>query len=188
MPYRRMVAALVEPSTRHLLAGRLRAALPGSTDALLEGLRNGAPSVRRWSAIVLDHAPHNDRIEEALRKATADRNRKVRKAAIHALACATCKPDGCLTSDGVGHLVDALLRDRSATVRRTCAGNLMFGQHGRDERVTAAFRQLLDHDADPVLRQRAAMFFAFVDVPRGELSHREWIASLRAHYEELVAA
>jgi len=179
MAYEQMVAALADPSMRPLMARRLYAALPGSADALLDGLRDGPPSVRRWCAKVLDHAPQDERVERALLAATHDRNRKVRKAALHSLACTACKPDGCLTTDGVGHLVAAMVNDRSLAVRRAGAGVLMFGQLGRDDRVTSAFEQLLADD-DPILRDRAAMFFAFRDVPRADLEYGEWIAALTA--------
>ena len=158
MQYSELVASLREPTTRVEVAARLREALPNSCQALLEGLESGPPSVRRWSAVVLDHAPHDSRIEDALQRAATDKNRKVRRAALHALACANCKPDGCLTTDGIGFLVKGLLHDPSLAVRRTCAGNLMWGQAGRGERIVAAFRQVLDADADDVLRERAAIF------------------------------
>src|SRR5256885_10639771 len=96
LTYESLVAALWEPATRRQVADELRRALPDSCDALLDGLRHGPPSVRRWCAVVLDHAPHDERIEQALVEPAADRNKKVRKAGLHALPCARCKPDACL--------------------------------------------------------------------------------------------
>lgn len=187
MQFSELVTSLREPGTRLEVASRLRDALPESCDALLDGLRSGPPSVRRWCAVVLDHAPHDLRIEDALRRAAADRNRKVRRAALHALSCANCKPDGCLTTDGIGFLLEALLYDQSLAVRRTCAGNLMWGQAGRGERIVAAFRQVLDTDTDETLRERAAIFLASCAFPRDGRIYGEWAGEWARRVTELVA-
>ena len=188
MSYEELVANFTEPQTRFEVAAQLRAALPESCDALLAGLKEGPPSVRRWCAVVLDHAPHDERIEEALREASKDRNRKVRRAALHALACAHCKPDGCLTTDGVGFLVDGLLSDRSLAVRRTCAGNLMWGQNGRTDRITNAFRQVLATDTDEVLRKRAAVYLAWCELPRDDRVFSEWASEFGERVTQLIEA
>jgi HEAT repeat protein len=187
MVYSELVASLREPSTRLQVAARIREALPESCEALIEGLEDGPPSVRRWCAVVLDHAPHDTRIEQALQRAATDRNRKVRRAALHALACAHCKPDGCLTTDGIGFLVRGLLHDHSLAVRRTCAGALMWGQAGREERIVDAFRQVLATDADQVLRERAATFLASLEVPREGRVYGDWVDEWRRRVAELVA-
>jgi len=188
MSYPELVGRLADPTTRLQIAALLREALPESCDALLAGLTDGPPSVRRWCAVVLDHAPHDSRIEEALRRATKDRNRKVRRAALHALACAHCKPDGCLTTDGVGFLVDGLENDRSLAVRRTCAGSLMWGQAGRSDRVVDAFQHVLATASDKVLRERAAIFLASGELPRGDRVFADWAAEWRRRVAELVGA
>jgi hypothetical protein len=136
----------------------------------------------------LDHAPHDERIEHALVEAASDRNKKVRKAALHALSCARCKPDGCLTTDGVGTLVDAMLHDRSYGVRRNAAGALMWGQHGETETVTKAFRAVLKSETDAELRKRAAWALARQEVPRGDRPFKEWIPDWMARASELSAA
>lgn len=184
--YNELVASLAEPSTRLRVSIQLREALPESLEALLHGLANGAPSVRRWSALVLDHAPHDARVEEALRRATKDRNRKVRRAALHALACAHCKPDGCLTTDGIGFLVEALLNDRSLTVRRNAAGLLMWGEPG--ERVTEAFQYMLTTENDQILRERAAIYLASRDIPREGRAHSDWWPEWSQRIRELLAS
>ena len=188
MTYENLVAQLSEPATRRQVADDLRRALPDSCDALLDGLRQGPPSVRRWCAVVLDHAPHNERIEQALVEAATDRNKKVRKAALHALSCARCKPDGCLTTDGVGTLVDAMLHDRSYGVRRNAAGALMWGEHGDGPTITRAFRAVLESETDAELRKRAAWAVARHEVPRGDRPFKEWIPDWMARATELAAA
>src|SRR5207248_6467899 len=70
--YDNLVAMLFEPGVRRQVADELRRALPDSCDALLDGLRHGPPSVRRWCAVVLDHASHDERIEQALVEAASD--------------------------------------------------------------------------------------------------------------------
>lgn len=186
MQYSELVGSLAEPTTRLQVAAQLREALPDSCEALLQGLETGVPSVRRWFAVVLDHAPHDTRIEAALMKASTDRNRKVRRAALHALACAHCKPDGCLTTDGIGIMVDGLLHDRSLAVRRTCAGNMMYGQAGRSERILNAFRHVLANDSDDTLRKRAATYVAFEEVHREGRSHSEWVEELVERIADLA--
>ena len=188
MPYSQLVSSLADPETRWQVADLLRAALPDSKEALLDGLRNGVPSVRRWSALVLDHADHDPEVEDALRLATTDRNRKVRRAALHAMSCAPCKPDGCLTTDGVALLVDSMLHDRSVAVRRTCAGSLMWNQHGRGANVVRAFETLLASADDHVLRQRAAWFLALSDAPFVKGASREWLPAWKARVAELLAS
>ncbi len=188
MSYRELVASLAEPTTRFKVSARLRKALPESCDALLEGLVEGPPSVRRWCAKVLDHAPHDSQIEEALRRALTDRNRKVRRAALHALTCAPCKLDGGLASDGTGFLVDGLLYDRSIAVRRSCASALMFDQEGRTGPVVNAFRRVIANDSDSVLRQRVATFLASGDAPREGRVFTEWVVEWRQRIAQLAAS
>jgi len=187
LTFENLVATLFEPGARRQVADELRRALPDSCDALLDGLRHGPPSVRRWCAVVLDHAPHDERIEQALVEAASHRNKKVRKAALHALSCARCKPDGCLTTDGVGTLLEAMLQDRSYGVRRSSAGALMWGQHGDTETVTSAFRAVLDRETDGELRKRAAWAVARHEVPRGDRPFKDWIPVWLARATDLAA-
>ena len=188
MSYEKLVAELFEPSTRRQVADELRRALPDSSEALLQGLQHGPPSVRMWCAIVLDHAPHNEQIDQALMAAAGDRNKKVRKAALHALSCIRCKPDGCLTTDGVGTLVEAMLHDRSYGVRRSSAGALMWGQHGDSEQVRGAFQTILATETDPELRKRAAWSIARTEIPRGDQPFKEWIPRWQSRVADLISA
>src|SRR5687767_4800896 len=147
--------------------------MPASCDALLQGLFQGTPAVRRACAGILDHAPHDDRIERALTAAATDPDWKVRKAALHSLSCAECKPDGCLTTDGVGALISGMLHDPDRRVRMVCAGAMMWGQAGHTERIAVAFRQVLAMSANTQMRERAAIYLASFDVPRPERKTRE---------------
>lgn len=152
----------------------LRTSLPDAIDQLLHGLFVGTPLIRSGCAAVLDHAPQHERIVRALVQATGDPDWKVRKGALHSLSCGHCKPDGCLPPMAIGTLVHGMLRDPDARVRMFCAGVMMWGQAGRSDDITAAFRTVLATSPNRKLRERAATYLASHDVPRGSASHREW--------------
>ena len=165
----------------------LRDALPDALPLVLAAAGSERWLVRAGALAVLDHAAQSDEVEQALLRAAGDEHARVRRSALHSLACRHCKPDGCLTEGAVDVLVDALLHDPSIRLRRTVAGELMWGQHGRSSSIVEAFRHLLGHDHDPVLRQRAATFLASCELPRGERPHREWIGPWERRISELVA-
>ncbi|MEY2470118.1 MAG: hypothetical protein QOF21_2816 [Actinomycetota bacterium] len=159
--------------------------LPASRNALLDGLLDDKPMVRAGCAAALDHADQDDIVEEALRRAAADRDARVRDMALHSLSCAPCKPDGCLADDSVLVLVDALLNDPTLRVRRKVAGELMWGQHGRSPDVTAAFNRILSEESDRVLRHRAATYIASFELPREGRNYGEWLAEWSSRVAEL---
>ncbi len=164
MRYEELVAQLNtdDKRARVALIEKLRDLLPDSVDAALAGMRDPRPLAGAACAAILDHADHDDRIEEALRQATRDPDARARKSALHSLSCAHCKPDGCVVDDSVDYLVGALLNDSSIRVRRTMAGIMMFGQAGRGPAVTSEFERVLANDSDKVLRERAAIYLAAV--------------------------
>ena len=163
----------------------LLVSLPMSRNALLDGLLDDKPMVRAGCAAALDHADQDDIVEEALRRASRDRDARVRDMALHSLSCAPCKPDGCLVDDSVLVLVDALLHDPTLRVRRKMAGALMWGQHGRSAEVTSAFERILAADDDRVLRHRAAVYVASNEIPREGRNYGEWVADWSARISEL---
>ena len=165
----------------------LRAELPKSRSVALAALSSDRWEERAGGAAVLDHAEQDEVVERALVAAAHDVDARVRRSALHSLACARCKPDGCLADDSLELLVDALLHDPSIRLRRKIAGELMWGQHGRGESVVAAFAHLLDASDDQALRQRAATFLASCDVPRDSMPHREWIGAWRRRIAELLS-
>ena len=165
---------------------RLREDLPESLPPVLAAARSEHWLVRAAAVAVLDHAAQDDEVEQALLRAAGDEHARVRRSALHSLACRHCKPDGCLTAGSLDVLVDALLHDPSIRLRRTVAGELMWGQHGRGPQVMEAFRHLLAHDDDAVLRRRAATFLASCELPRGERPHREWVGEWERRITELV--
>jgi HEAT repeat protein len=167
---------------------RLRALLPESLPPVLAAARSERWVVRAAALAVLDHAEQDPEVEQALLAAAHDPDSRVRRSALHSLACAHCKPDGCVSPGAVDVLLDAMLHDPTLKVRRSMAGQLMWGQAGRGPSVVEAFRHLLAHDDDAVLRRRSATFLASCELPRGELPHREWVGPWEQRISELLAS
>ena len=159
-----------------------------SIEDLLLQLRDADPELRLRAAVELDDVLATPEVEQGLREAATDVNAKVRRAALHALACAHCKPDGCLAPAAIDIVIDALLHDRSIANRRWAAGITMWGQCGRSESMIAAHREVLATSADRVLRERAATFLASCEIPKGERPHREWLADWQPRFEALLSA
>ena len=165
----------------------LLTSLPDSRDALLDGILDQRPMVRAGCAAALDHTEQDDIVEIALRRAGHDRDARVRDVALHSLACARCKPDGCLVDDSLDLLVDALLHDPSIRIRRKIAGGLMWAQHGRTAPLTSAFAKILAEDTDRVMRHRAATYLASNDVPRDDKRFGDWVGPWQARIVQLEA-
>jgi len=155
---------------------------------LLDQLRSPLQPERLAASRALDDVPQTPEVERALRDAAiTDPDAMVRKWSLHALICEHCKPDGVCSVDTIGTLVHALLYDRSVKVRTFAAGNLMWHRSG-DPRIGAAFRTVLETSPNRVLRERAAIYLASQDVPRGERAHRDWHPEWHARIEELLAS
>jgi hypothetical protein len=161
---------------------------PLDVDELLVQLSSPLRDVRLAAAAALDDVAATETIERALVAATRDPDAKVRRAAMHSLSCAHCKPDGCLGPAAVDVLIDALLHEPSIRNRRWAAGVTMWQQVGAGHALTAAFREVLATSSDAVLRERAATFLASVEVPRGDRPHRDWQAAWLPRFEELLAS
>jgi hypothetical protein len=178
--------ALPAKAERVRAVEELRAALPESRDEVLAAMSSPRWEVRAAAAAVLDHAEQDSEVERALIVASGDVDARVRQSALHSLACAHCKPEGCLQPGSVELLIDGMLHDPSIRLRRKLAGELMWAQHGRGEEVVAAFRLVLEGDSDRTLRERAATFLASCDVPRSSMPYREWIGAWRRRIDELT--
>jgi hypothetical protein len=131
-----------------------------SQDELLDQLRHPLPTVRFAAAAALDDLLQTPAIERALLEAARDPDARVRRAALHSLSCAHCKPDGCMAPAAVDVLIDTLLHDRSIRLRRWAAGVTMWGQVGRSAALVDAYRAVLATSDDRVLRERAETFLA----------------------------
>jgi HEAT repeat protein len=140
---RTLVRSLGNPGSRTAATEALLAAGPEGRAALRAGLAHPDPAVRRFAARALDHVALEDETVEALVALIhAERIPKVRSAAVHVLACEGCKPKGCsLSADVVGVLIDVLLNDPSADVRRQTLEGLRVAPP--QERVMAALHAAL---------------------------------------------
>jgi HEAT repeat protein len=87
--------------------------------ALSAGVSDSDPRVRWWSIQLLDHVA-DPRAVEAIVPALHDPVPRVRRNAVHALACASCKPawDGRLPPDAQMTLATLAASDPNAKVRR----------------------------------------------------------------------
>jgi hypothetical protein len=102
-------------SGTHLRTTRLTDA---SFEALAEGLNDPNPRVRWWCIQVLDHVP-DERAVAAVAPLLDDPVPRVRRQAVHALACGACKPgwDGELPEQIAAKLNRLATEDPSAKVR-----------------------------------------------------------------------
>jgi HEAT repeat protein len=162
--------------------------VPSDVDELLEQLRSPLRDVRLAAAVALDDVAATEKIEQALRDAARDPDAQVRRAAMHSLSCAHCKPDGCLGPAAVDVLVDALLHDPSIRNRRWAAGVTMWSQVGASRALVAAYREVLASSSDRVLRERAATFLASLELPRGDRPYQEWLAVWEPLKDALLAS
>jgi hypothetical protein len=154
----------------------------------LDDLRSPDRDVRLAAAAALDDLPQTPEIEQALLTAARDLDAKVRRAAMHSLTCAHCKPDGCVAPRHLDVVIDALLHDPSVRNRRWAAGVTMFIQLGAPEGLTDAFRTVLATSDDRVLRERAAAYLAGVEHPRHAQPHRDWLPAWQARVAVLLSA
>jgi hypothetical protein len=123
-------------------------------DELLEQLRSPVVEERKAAAVALDDVAATPEIDGALLDASHDPDAKVRRAAMHSLSCAHCKPDGCLGPAAVDVLVDALLHDPSVRNRRWAAGVTMYRQVGASPALVDAYRHVLANEAERAARAR----------------------------------
>lgn len=162
--------------------------IPSDVEELLVQLRSPLASDRLDAARLLDDVAATPEIDRALLEAARDQDAKVRRAAMHSLSCAHCKPDGCLGPAAVDVLIDALLHDVSIRNRRWAAGVTMYAQVGAPSRLIDAYRHVLATTTDRVLRERAATFLAALELPRGDRPYAEWLAEWEPHRQRLLAS
>jgi HEAT repeats len=126
---------------------------PALVDTLLKGLEHPRPRVRYDAAHLMDHLA-DERCAEPLRRLLSDPVPRVRRAALHSLACDRCKLAPLPANDDfVAILIERALRDPSIQVRRHATGGL--GGDCYDARAVAALEALLARETDPTLRRNA---------------------------------
>lgn len=85
--------------------------------AVLRGLTHESWRVRRSCALLLDDLSFTDETVAALLERLDDEHPKVRKAALHTLTCAHCKPDGCALD--LRPLLERMASDPDRLVRKS---------------------------------------------------------------------
>lgn len=105
---------------RAALDVRLRA-----VDALLAQLGDPDWRVRKAACQLLDDVDFTPETFAALTACLDDESAEVRRAAVHTLTCAHCKPDGCVLD--VRGVFEKAKHDRSARVREMVIGPLTWG-------------------------------------------------------------
>ena len=132
-----------DPAERERALRELHIAGDSAVPAVLLGLSNADWRVRRGCAMFVDHHP-DPGLMDRLRLTLHDPKAKVRKWAVHSLACDPCKPGG-NPVDPVPAAVRAL-DDRSLRVRRTAAWSL--AAQSPERRSVRALRRALDSETD----------------------------------------
>lgn len=122
----------------------------------VEGTRHANPRVRRRCCQLLDDLSLAPDTLAALEACTADPDPRVRGAALHALACENCKPDGVCLDQRV--IAERAAGDPSASVRRGVAMNLVWNPEQSDDWAVALATRFLS-DPSPKVRgyARAAL-------------------------------
>lgn len=117
------------------------------------GTRHENPRVRRRSCQLLDDLPLTPDTVDALEGCAEDPDPDVRRAALHSLACAHCKPDGvCLDQRAIA---ERAASDRSAKVRRGVAMGLSWDTTRSDRWAIELATRLLE-DRSPEIRRYAS--------------------------------
>lgn len=149
--YRALVEQLAEKKTRWPAYMALHEAGPAALDATIEGLPHEDWQVRRWCAIYMDHNA-DERALKRLILTLEDPKAKVRRWAVHSIACEPCK-EGEHPLDAVPLLAKRLKEDKSIKVRRTAALSLL--QWATEKRVRRLLRGILDSEEDMKIRRYA---------------------------------
>ena len=111
------------------------------------------PSVRRGCLGFLDHYA-NEASASVFALALRDPVELVRHAALHSLACETCRTEELCVADVVPHLVEVLFTDPSPELRHK-AIPVLLRLADRDPRARQVVEQAADDDRDVLVREVA---------------------------------
>lgn len=112
---------------------------PAAIDDLVQGLKHPSSNVRWWCAQMLDHAA-DDTCVPALFDLLHDPVPRVRRMAVHALACQRCKSTP-LHADMTDMLLDFALHDPNLKVRGEAVFGLAFVP--ANSRVAESLQQII---------------------------------------------
>ena len=113
-------------------------------DAVVEGLADPNPAVRRGCAAFMDHHA-DDRCVPRLFELVNDPVPSVRREAVHALACQRCKPMP-LAVDALPLLAERALNDPSKRVRLMAVAGILL--HPPDARAITPLQTMLRQETD----------------------------------------
>lgn len=110
--------------------------------------------VRRGCLFFLDHYA-NDVSTAVFAEALHDPVDLVRNAALHSIACETCRSQELCVADVIPSIVQVLECDASPELRTKAIPTLLH-LAGRDPRAWAAIQRAAQHDPDTIVRRAAA--------------------------------
>ena len=141
--------------------GRLRLARGHDRSVRVRGfnsryvaLHHPGPSVRRDFLFFLDHYA-NDVSATVFAEALQGPVDTVRNAALHSIACESCRTGELCVNEVVPVIADVLARDPSPDLRAKAVPSLL-RLAGRDRRAWEALKRAAEHDPDGTVRQAAA--------------------------------
>jgi HEAT repeat protein len=117
-------------------------------------LHHPDPFTRRECLFFLDHYA-NEASATVFAEALRDPVDFVRNAALHSIACESCRTEELCVADVVPSIVRLLEEDPSPELRTKAIPTLL-RLGGRDGRAWEAIRRAAEHDADGIVRQAAA--------------------------------
>jgi hypothetical protein len=110
--------------------------------------------IRRDCLFFLDHYA-NDASTATFAEALHDPVDFVRNAALHSIACESCRTDNLCVADVVPDVIEVLERDPRSDLRIKSLPTLL-RLADRDERALAAIKRAAEHDSDEIVRLAAA--------------------------------
>jgi len=120
-------------------------------------LHHGDPSVRRNCLFFLDHYA-NEASTAVFAEALADPANTVRNAALHSIACESCRTAELCAGDVVSAVAGLLARDPDPDLRAKAIKTLL-RLADRDRGAWEAIERAAEHDSDAILRGVAAQAF-----------------------------
>jgi HEAT repeat protein len=123
-------------------------------DLQAAAVRHPDPFVRRGCLFFLDHHA-NESSTAVFSAALHDPVDFVRNAALHSIACESCRTTALCVADVVPGVVAVLEADPSAELRTKAIPTLL-RLGGQDRRAWEAIRRAADHDPDGIVRRAAA--------------------------------
>lgn len=174
----RWVELLGDPDQNQTAFGRLRE-LPAEDlrPLAIAATRHVNPRIRRRSCQLLDDLALTPESISALEQCAVDPDPRVRRAALHTLACEHCKPDGACLDQRL--IAERAASDRSAKVRRGVAMGLSWNPKHSDDWAVALATRLLSDPSSEIRRYAGAALDRIERQRRGDLVRQDLPEALR---------